>query len=334
MSKRIVLCLLLCALCLLAACGEPSETDTSSAASSVESVVSEAESSVAEESSTVEESSAAEESTEAKDVIPPAFVGITDGKLPAVTHEVGEDVLGELTKVTVADNVTAAEKIVVEIADDGGYDASVPGVYTLTISATDEAGNTATATVEITVREAVSEQVFTIGGDIPYVTGRADALSYTTSGTAFRAADKVCVLDKEEFVSQYAQYTADHTNNGGVPYFPNGVIVILDENNTIVQVRIAAGEMLQIDKNGTKNSGLSWNNAIDAANGGGMFKGILSDLDTLIPDGGKLMFVGNPADQLCRTGLIKMLFCSSYESGALTSSQQDVYPIGATVEFA
>lgn len=329
MKKHIVLCLLLIALCFsVAACGETEQAESSVAVSEMESTVSEAE------SSATEESSVAEESTEKKDVNPPAFTDAKNGKLPSVTHDVGESVLETLVKANVVDNVTAADKLVVEIADDGGYDASVPGVYTLTVSATDEAGNTASVTVEVTVRAVVSAQTIVLGGDLPYVEGREDALSYTTSGTAFRTADTVCVLDKDEFVAQYTQYTADHTNNGGVPFFPNGVIVILDENNAVVQVRIAAGETLQIDENGTKNAGLPWSNSIDAANGGGMFKGILSDLDSLIPDGGKLLFVGNPGDQKCRTQLIRLLFCSEYTSGALTAGQQDVYPIGATVEFA
>ena len=332
MLKRSVLCILLCALCLMAvACGETANESSVATSSVVENATSEESK---EESK--EESVVSDESAESKDTIPPAFVGVTDGKLDPVTVDCGEialEQLLEIVEIKVADNVTATENITVEITDDGGCDFAIAGVYTVTIGATDEAGNTASATVEITVREVISAETITLGDDIPYVTDVADALSYTSAGTSFRKTDIVCVLDKDDFVSQYNQFTADHTNNGGVPFFPNGVIVILDQNDTIVQVRIAAGETLQIDKNGTKNSGLAWNNTIDAANGGGMFKGILSDLETLIPDGGKLLFVGNPADQLCRAALIRTLFFSDYESGAISAGQQDVYPIGAVVEF-
>jgi hypothetical protein len=64
-----------------------------------------------------------------------------------------------------------------------------------------------------------------------------------------------------------------------------------------------------------------------------MFKGILGDLEKLIPDGGTLLFVGNPGEQQARIALIRALFCSGYESGALTADQQDVFPAGAELEW-
>ena len=332
MLKRTILFVLLCAICLAAAaCGETAQQTSESASSAVTDT-----SSAVVETSSEESETESQDNTAGKDTIPPAFVGVKDGKLDPVTVDCGEIALEELLEIVeikVADNVTAEADIVLAIADAGGCDFAIAGVYTVTISATDEAGNAATATVEVTVREVISASTIVLGDEIPYVEGRTDALSYTSSGTAFRSTDIVCVLDKDTFVSQYNQYKEDHTNNGTVPFLPNGVVVILDENNTIVQVRIAAGETIQVDANGTKNSGLAWNNSLDATNGGGMFKGILSDLDTLIPDGGKILFVGNPGDQKCRLALIRELFFSEYESGAIVSSQQDVYPIGAVVEF-
>ena len=332
MFKRMILFMLLCVFCLTAvSCGETQQEPSVTGSSETASVPSQTENTVSEESV------ASEESIAPKDAIPPAFVGATDGKLDPVTVDCGEialEELLELVEIKVADNVTAEADIVLAIADAGGCDLAVAGVYTVTISATDEASNSATATVEVTVRAAISASTIVLGDEISYVEGRADALSYTSSGTAFRTSDTVCVLGKDDFVSQYNQYAADHTNNGGVPFFPNGVIVILDQNDVIVQVRIAAGETIQIDADGTKNSGFAWSNSLDEANGGGMFKGILSDLGTLIPDGGKILFVGNPGDQKCRLALIRALFLSSYESGAIAAEQQDVYPIGAVVEFS
>jgi hypothetical protein len=80
-----------------------------------------------------------------------------------------------------------------------------------------------------------------------------------------------------------------------------------------------------------KTSGLSWTNSIDATSGGGMFKGLAAELDSIIPNGGQLLFVGNPGAFLCRTFLIQSLFSSDYVSGALALNQQNIYPIGGTL---
>ncbi len=256
------------------------------------------------------------------DVIPPAFIDAVDGALPPLTHNAGEEI-DFLSDIVARDNVTADDAITVSVSDDGGYNKDVAGVYTLKITAEDENGNASLAILQITVKEVSSQSVISFSGN--YAVGTADALSYTTSGTKFRTVDVIQVMDTDTFVKQYNEFSADHVNNGGVPFFPNGVIIITDKDYNIIQVRIAAGENIQIDADGSvKNSGFGWSNSIDAANGGGMFKGILSDLTSLVPDGGYIMFVGNPGDQTCRIFLIRELFFSGYVSGAVTLDVNDV----------
>lgn len=315
MLKKMIVSVLILALCFaFVSCdSQPSDQSTPSTNESTK-----------EESQAEENNNQTEESKNdiVKDTIPPAFIDANDGVLPAVTHNAGEQP-DLISGIIARDNITPDEEVVIYVSDDGGYDASVPGTYTVTVAAKDTAGNVSTAIITVTVKEVVTakylslKNIYTLGGE--------DALSYTASGTKFRTADSICVLDKETFVSQYNTYSPDHTNNGGVPFFPNGVIIITDKDYVVKQVRIAAGELIQIEEDGSvKNSGFSWTNAIDASSGGGMFKGILTDIEKVIPDGGYLFFVGNPGEQTCRIFLIKNLFCSSYESGPITLDMKNI----------
>ncbi len=313
--KRILL-LLLTTVLLLASCGEAAPAPNESSAENS------SESSVAE--SSTEESAGG-------DTIPPAFVDAKNGKLPSVSHDAGS-ALDLLEGVEAMDNVTATEDLQLSITNEGGYDPDIPGTYTVTVAVTDEAGNKTEATVEVTVRPVYEKITLTLGGDLPYVENDTSALVYTSSGTSFRTDDVIQVMDKDFFLEEYNAHKAEHTNNGTVPFFPNGVIVIVDENNLIVQVRIACGDTVQINSDGSvKTSGLSWTNSLDATSGGGMFKGLAAELDSIIPNGGKLLFVGNPGNYTCRTLLIRTLFSSEYVTGALNLSGQDIHPIGGTL---
>ncbi|MGD9604765.1 MAG: hypothetical protein AB7V00_01255 [Bacilli bacterium] len=71
---------------------------------------------------------------------------------PTITHVVNEDV-DLLENITATDNETVADDIVIEISDLGGYDKTKVGTYTVTIKATDKAGNSITADITVTVTE-------------------------------------------------------------------------------------------------------------------------------------------------------------------------------------
>ena len=339
MLKQIIAVLLILSTLVFAvACGDTTETDSGAISEGAESKIEATSDSVSDDASveaSAEESkeASAEESKDESDKIPPAFVDADNGKLEAITHNAGEEI-DILSGLTVRDNVTADADIVVAISDDGGYKADVAGTYTVTIEAKDEAGNTATVTVEITVKAMSTQKEIVLGGKIPYVKNEAEALSYTPAGTKFRTADKVQVMDKDFFINQYNEYYKDHTNNGQVPYFPNGIILITDKDYNLVQARFAVGENVQIDSEGNlTNSDLSWTNSIDATNGGGMFKNIVNDIKLLLPDGGYIMFVGNPGDAVCRAELVKQIFFSGYAGGPVTLDQCDVSLAGATVKL-
>ena len=265
------------------------------------------------------------ETSEPKDTIPPAFIGAVSGKLSKITHNQNETV--DLLKDVVArDNLTADKDVLITIIDNAGYSKSKPGNYTITIQAVDKAGNKATIKRDVTVvSTAVQKTVVKIGGDIPYSYNEADALSYTSSGTKFRKSDIIQVMTKDFFVAEYNKHSAEHTNNGTVPFFPNGVLVVLDSDMNIVQLRFAVGATVQIDASGTiKSTELTWTNTIDKDNGGGLFKGFISEINTLLPKGGYLMFVGNTTPEVCRKFLVSKLFYSGYAGGAVSIENKDI----------
>ncbi len=264
--------------------------------------------------------------TQNGDKIPPAFIGAVDGKLEGVSHLKGEEI-NILDDVTARDNITSSN-VTVTIIDYDGYDNTVPGVYTITIQAEDEAGNKSTVTKEVTVLDTLERTLsaILIGDDFTeYVYNDTNALTYTTSGTAFRMYDYVQVMTKDFFVTEYNEHKAEHTYNALIPFFPNGVIVITDNDFNVKLVRIAAGAILEISAdNQVKTEGLTWTNTIDAANGGGNFKGIIETLESVIPDGGYIMFTGNAPDETGRKFLIRNFFYTGYAGGAITAEQFDV----------
>src|SRR5690554_4263499 len=260
------------------------------------------------------------------DKIPPAFIGAIAGKLPELEHLKGEEIALD-EGVRVRDETTKEEDVVVEIVDLGGYDKDTPGVYTIKFEATDEAGNKSTATRQITVHDTlVREYSAVVIGDkfSQYVYNNETALKYESWGTNFRMYDVIQVMEKDVFVDQYDLYYEEHTNNGLVPYFPNGVLVLLDEDMKVVQVRIAAGTLVQINAEGELDEEITWTNAVDATNGGGLFKGLIDEIDTLLPGDGYLMFVGNIQPEDARKFLISSFFNTEYSGGAISAEEFNV----------
>src|SRR5690554_2833534 len=270
------------------------------------------------------------------DTIPPAFVGAINGVLPALEHLKGEEIDLE-QGIRVRDETTKEEDVVLRVSDFGGYNKDIPGEYTIVFEAEDEAGNTSQAERVVVVRDILVKEYNALvinGENAEYEFNRSDALIYTSSGTNFRIFDIIQVMDKEFFIASYNEHKDDHTNNGGIPFFPNGVLLIVDEDMKVQHIRIAAGALIQINADGQlEEDALTWTNGVDAVNGGGLFKGLIDELDTIIPNGGYLMFVGNTAPEVSRKFLIKNLFYSGYEGGAVTLENFDIDVLELSIEL-
>ncbi|MBU1143176.1 MAG: DUF5011 domain-containing protein [Firmicutes bacterium] len=92
------------------------------------------------------------------DTTNPLFFGIADAVV-----DVGDEDWDPMTGITAIDNIdgTITSRIVVT----GEYDIDVAGVYTLTYTVADLAGNTATATRQLIVRVAPTSELFITNGD-------------------------------------------------------------------------------------------------------------------------------------------------------------------------
>ena len=251
------------------------------------------------------------------DTIPPHFVGAIGGELPSITHLKGEEI-NVLSGVVARDNIPDTE-VIVTVIDWDGYDKDIPGEYTITIQAEDEAGNKSTVTRKIIVLETIvrSLSAIVIGDDFTeYKYNDPVALTFTPSGTAFRSSSIAQVMTKEFFIEKYNEFKGQHTNNGQVPFFPNGIIVILDNDFNVQLVRVGQPTSFEVNANGeVKSEDLTWHNGIDANNGGGMFKGIIEALEEAIPNGGHIMFAGNWGEQQGRLFLMRNFVFSGYEGG-------------------
>lgn len=263
-----------------------------------------------------------------KDTKAPVFKDLYDGYLSDVEHlaNVPFDLLED---IVVSDNVTPSNAILLEIIDDGGYLNSQPGVYTITIQASDEAGNKSTAKRDVYVLDGLSivtYKLFINDEELPVSVNEEEALMYTSSGTKFRSKDVIQLMTKSFFLAEYDKYKAAHTNNGAVPYMNNGALIIVDEEMKIKLVRVSSGSVFEIDENNEmkQDSQLNWSSGINATSGSGMLKNIPSLIETLIPEGGFIIFAPGKDPYDARMALISKVFSSVYTTGAVNKDIRDI----------
>ena len=261
------------------------------------------------------------------DTTAPIFINLVNGEYLTIEHSIGEEV-DLLEGVRAIDDLS--DTVEISIIDDGDYDPNSPGEYTITIEAKDEAGNRATITRRVMVVNETTTPEITFDAIVighrytEYVYNNPTALMYTSSGTSFRTSDVVQVMSKEFFIEQYEHHKTGHTNNAQVPHLPNGVIIVVDEDMNVKLVRVAAHPM-EVGASGVvKSSNLSWTNSIDAVNGGGNFKGLIDELDDLIPNGGYILFTGSSGEQNAKRFLIQNFFYSGYQGGLVNAEQFNV----------
>lgn len=161
--------------------------------------------------------------------------------------------------------------------------------------------------------------------------------AFELSGTAkFRGLKTVQVMEKNFFLDQLEEYGGSYATNKNVVFFPHGVLVVLDNDLKVQQIRSAVGTNIQIEKdNQIKESGLRWSNAVDATNGGGLFNNLDTDLDLIIPDGGYVVFAPfiGEAPEKARTFMIKNFINKNYVSGAVNAADKNIDVLTTVVEL-
>ncbi len=271
---------------------------------------------------------------ENKDIISPVFIGLINGELGPLKHKEGEEI-NLLKDINVIDNIS--RDVNLSIIDYGGYDKSNRGVYTIIVGAKDEVGNMATVNRKITVYGTKTQTFAALKINdeaIKYHFNNPTALKYTSSGTAFRLTDDIYVMTKEFFINEYNEHKNEHISNGNVPLLIHGVVMILDNDFKVKTLRIASGLTVEINGNGElKTSHLSWTNSLDEINGGGNLKGIIQDIENLIPNGGYVVFTSNKDEAKGKKFLIKNLYDSSYDGGSITVDSFNADIKNAKIEF-
>ncbi|VEU82185.1 hypothetical protein [Acholeplasma hippikon] len=263
-----------------------------------------------------------------KDTKAPVFKDIYDGFLSDVEH-LAHMTFDLFEGVVVTDDVTPSNSILLEIIDDGGYQNDIPGVYTITIQASDNAGNKSTAKRDVYVIDGLMIQTYKLfinDDELAVSVNEEEALMYTSSGTKFRSKDVIQLMTKEFFLAEYDKYKAAHTNNGGVPYMNNGALIVVDPSMKIKLVRVSSGSVFEIDENNEmkQDSQLNWNSGINASSGSGMLKNIPTLLETLIPEGGFIIFAPGKDPYDARMALISRVFSSVYTTGAVNKDIRDI----------
>lgn len=263
---------------------------------------------------------------EPTDKVAPAFMGAVEGKLGTITHLAGETV-DLLEGVSARDNVDAFD---VEITvDKKTYDSENAGTYTVTYTAKDKAGNEATIDRLIVVEESLRAtlDVAKIGDSwIEYVFNDTEAFVFTgTDGAKFRTVDKLFIMEKEFFAAEIAAHGSEYPTNGNLPLLPYGSLIVTDSEYNVVHARFQTGVFLQLDvvdgNTVLTHTDVIWN--AGGQGGGDLFK----DIESLIPEGGYIMFASPQAPQNARIFLVSNYFYSGYQGGAALKDKQDIMDI-------
>lgn len=257
-------------------------------------------------------------------IVGPVFDNIENGYLESLDLSKDQD-------VDLLEGVSAKDyqgnPATVTIIDNDNFNISEYGSHTIKYEATDLLGNKSTALryVNILMRNSIVYDALFINEEkSSYVFNNEDALNYTSSGTQFRSYDQIQVMTKEFFIDLFNNKKGQHANNGEIPFFSSGVIVILDQNMKVKHLRVSPSP-IEVDALGNvKTSNLNWTNSIDKDNGGGNFMNIIETLNNVTPDGGLIIFAPPKDQQLSKKFLVKNLFNSNYESGTISSTDFNI----------
>lgn len=268
------------------------------------------------------------ETTEQKDNNPPAFYGVVEGKLQALEQLEGDNI-DPLQGIQVVDDVTDTDDIKLEVIDWGNYDKDQPGEYTITIRATDEAGNYTDVQRDIIVLPALVKTFDALVHGEAYVEIEINSdwalKSESEYGMNARISDKVFVMGKDFFLEQLDVVQGQYSENGGTPYLPYGAMAILTSDLKVKLFRTDIGNLFEINENNELkyDSALTWTRDKSADKPGGVLAGVKELINTLIPDDGYVVFTSSYGDQRGRTFLTNQLFSSTYGGGAGTKEMWD-----------
>lgn len=262
------------------------------------------------------------------DEIAPLFVNASNNELPKIRHKVGEEV-DLLQNITVIDDVS--EEVELAISNDGGYDNQNPGRYLITIEAKDEAGNTSYATrvIEVYYLTTVKYDALVINdAGIEYELNNSLAFESVSGSPRFRNTDIIQVMTKDFFLSELDRVKSSYNDNGGIPYLSSGVVVLLDSNMKVIQMRLAPN--IEVDKDGNAVLATNWTNS-KTSTGGGNFKGIVDVINSL--NASYVVFAPNHGSNKAKNFLIQNLYYSEFDGTNLSIFNKDINLKNVNIKF-
>jgi len=185
--------------------------------------------------------------------------------------------------VSARDNVDGTITDKVQI-DDGGFDRTVAGTYTITYTVSDEAGNTSTATRTITVAEKrttieIEGKQYQMEYNPQLRPANADSFPFNL--------EVVTVFEKA-----YADWLLEHNNQRFAAYW--SIVVILDADKKLVEYRTAETNQMNADGSAV---GTTWCSGTPTAQNKAYEhrQGMLANLN--IPEGGYVVvFINDGAN--------------------------------------
>lgn len=286
------------------------------------------------------------------DTVGPLFVNAPQGTFmeKVVLQNQADVELIESTELFEARDNYDTTDLVAYLVDDGEFDITVAGEYTVTYGVKDSSGNETRATRKFVVKESITyvEDVVKVNGvSHPVILNYAEGFKLdANNGAKLRARDEFFLYDKATYLALAEEAKNDFTNtvkNGGVIYLPYCVLVVLDSSFNPVLVRNAtyAVEMVLVEgewkavKNGTVvidgedvTSTVSFiDGSAPSAEGVGIMGG---NLESYIPDGGYLLIGTASKGGSLDTGkilLISNCLDSDFGGGALVWAGVEVYGV-------
>lgn len=277
--------------------------------------------------------------------------GVSEQMLPEMSflqYSENVELLDDICKVVI-DNYDAPSDLVVTVSELNGFNTEKEGTYKVTYKVTDKQGNFSTAVRNIVVKPAVKwiEDVISINGmSHPVLFNNSLAFEKDVNqGANMRGQDQIQLMTKEFYLEQIERLKDVWSNNGGVPFLPYCVLVVLDEDFKPVLVRNATYALEAIKENGEwkllKNGTMQYpdgtsevvsttfkDGAAPSADGVGICGG---NLTSYIPDGGYVM-IGSASkggtQDLGKILIIKNLLNSDFGGGALTWDPMETYALG------
>lgn len=278
------------------------------------------------------------------DTIAPLFVNAQNGVLPAQSHlQYAKYDVSTFDYLNVRDNYDQELKVTVK--DLGNYNPEVAGTYTITYSCKDSSGNESIATSTLTVEPAIKYTVDVLKIDDdnkhPVQFNNDTALTDDGSGLTLRGREELQLMTKDFYLEQVTKNSNQFMTNGGVPFLPYGVAVVLDSEMRPVLVRNAAYAIEAVYENGEwhllKNGTIIVDgvdvdvklNFIDSSAPSASGVGILGgNFESYIPDGGYVVLAGSPLGGSLDTAkifLLKNLLDSTFTGGALAWTGVEIF---------